>query len=336
MVVERILLPSPISPLKGGGGASDSSAMTSITSNSSWEEDSTTNDGQHHDPATARVRDQGQPGGLFRACMDTIRVPHSLGQTLRSAALVAGLMTDKYCYAELLGQFYIVTEALEIRMEELLFGTGHYEDCTSKLLVAKYKASLGYSFSKDYEADLLFLLGSEWRSTIDSWTTSPAKRYIQRLQTATDEECMAATFILHGPLVIGGGAALRPKVLRAFGEGATNVFTSVCGVDVKGRTRASRQKEFIEFYDTLLMTGSNDVRSWSSPDPPVGYKTIVKSCAEFMDLNNEMMMAVRKSPWWKKYATACAVATVSFSAAMIWRLLIGPSSSASTDNSNKA
>ena len=202
------------------------------------------------------------------------------------------------------------------------------------------KVSLGYSFSKDYEADLIFLLGPEWRSTIESWTTPPAKRYIERLQTATDEECIAAAFILHGPLVIGGGATLRPKVLRAFGEGATNVFTSVCGVDAKGRTRASRRKEFIEFYDTLLTTSGlstkDDVRSWSSPDPPVGYKTIVKSCSEFMDLNNEMMMAVRKSPWWKKYATACAVATVSFSAAIFWRLLIGPSSSSSTDNSNKA
>lgn len=334
MVIERIILPTPI---KAGGGASDSSAMTSDTSTSSWEDGV---DGHGHDPATARVRDQGHPGGLFRACMDTIRVSHSLGQTLRSAALVAGLMTDKFCYAELLGQFYIVTVALETRMEELLFGTGHYEDCTSKLLVAKMKVSLGYSFSKDYEADLIFLLGPEWRSTIESWTTPPAKRYIERLQTATDEECIAAAFILHGPLVIGGGATLRPKVLRAFGEGATNVFTSVCGVDAKGRTRASRRKEFIEFYDTLLTTSGlstkDDVRSWSSPDPPVGYKTIVKSCSEFMDLNNEMMMAVRKSPWWKKYATACAVATVSFSAAIFWRLLIGPSSSSSTDNSNKA
>lgn len=333
MVVERIILPTPIKA--GGGGASDSSAMTSDTSTSSWEDGSDGTDG--HDPATARVRDQGQPGGLFRACIDTIRIPHTLGQTLRSAALVAGLMTDRLCYAELLGQFYIVTVALETHMEELLFGTGHYEDCTSKLLVAKYKASLGYSFSKDYEADLLFLLGPEWRSTIDSWTTPPAKKYIERLQTATDEECMAAAFILHGPLIIGGGAALRPKVLRAFGEGATNVFTSVCGVDVKRRTRASRRKEFIDFYDTLLTTSASkgDVRSWPSPDPPVGYKTIVKSCSEFMDLNNEMMMAVRKNPWWKKYATACAVATVSFSAAMIWRLVVGSSSSSSTDNNNK-
>lgn len=70
------------------------------------------------DRATARVREMGREDGLFRACMDVIRSSHKSGQALRTAMLAAGLLTDADCYAELLVQFYVVTHALETRMEE--------------------------------------------------------------------------------------------------------------------------------------------------------------------------------------------------------------------------
>ena len=98
-----------------------------------------------------------------------------------------------------------------------------------KLLMAKVVQKLGYSFKIGYERDLYALLGSDWKGKIENWTTEPAKRYIQRLESASKLEKGAAAFILHGPLIIGGGAAIKPQVERAFGQDATNVFNDVIG-----------------------------------------------------------------------------------------------------------
>lgn len=201
---------------------------------------------------TRRVRDQGRPGGLFRACMDSISTSHTVGQALRHAALAAGLLSDSKCYAELLGQFYLATAALETRVDELL--SGDQSDDSSELLVAK-TSELGYSFSKGYALDLQALLGSDWEDTVRSWATEPTKEYVRRLRMANDDECTAAAFILHGPLIIGGGAALKPRVEKSFGPDATNVFEQVIGMARGGRS--ARRKEFIDLYDTLLDTDKN-------------------------------------------------------------------------------
>lgn len=265
---------------------------------------------------TEQVRNQGREHGLFRACMDTIRSSHTLGQTLRTAALTAGLLTDAKCYAELLGQFYLVTDALEERMCELMRAAENEKislSATPKskpLLVAKVKA-LGYSFSDAYACDFRVLLGPCWLDILKTyWTTEPTERYIKRLQYATDAECVAAAFILYGPLIIGGGAMLKPRVERAFGAEVTHIFKDVSGSARGGR--AARRREFINFYDTLLdnddeckssnVTSSTDDNG-NSADNDDTFTTIVEACGEFMDLNNQMMMAVKQSPWWKKYVT---------------------------------
>jgi hypothetical protein len=144
----------------------------------------------------------------------------------------------------MLGQFYVVTDALEQRMEELI---ANNEKKTE--LVKKVK-SLVYSFRSGYERDLQSLLGSKWKETITSWTTEPAHRYIKRVSTCNDAQCVAALFILHGPLIIGSGAALKPRVEKAFGADATNVFESVVGASKGGRS--GRRREFIECYDQLF------------------------------------------------------------------------------------
>lgn len=269
---------------------------------------------------TEKIRNQGREHGLFRSCMDIIRSSHRLGQTLRTAALTAGLLTDANCYAELLGQFYVVTSALEQRMQELL-GATEDDDKSSKsrpkkslLLVAKVKA-LGYSFSHAYARDLHSLLGSNWLDIIHSWTSEPASRYIQRLQCATDAECAAAAFILYGPLVIGGGAMLKPRVERAFGADATHVYTDVTGSARGGRSQ--RRREFIDFYDTLLDNDDYTSSSVSSSADGDTFTQIVDACGEFMELNNQMMMAVKQTPWWKKYVTASMVVVASV---LIWRV----------------
>ena len=259
------------------------------------------------DEQTERVRNQGKPDGLFRACMDEIRSSHTTGQALRTAALVSGLLTDSKCYAEMLGQFYLVTASLEKRMDELIASCGGDDDKKSLLLVSKVK-NLGYSFTTAYEKDLEALLGKkEWRNTINAWSTEPTKQYIKALESANDIDCLAAAFILHGPLVIGGGAMLKPRVQKAFGENATNVFEDVTGTAKGGRSK--RRREFIELYDTVLE---------SDESYDAIFAAVVEKCGEYMRLNNEMMLAVRQRPWWKKYVTASVVAIVS---AVIWRVV---------------
>ena len=256
--------------------------------------------GGKDDDQTEKVRNQGRENGLFRACMDRIRSSHTTGQALRTALLTAGLLSDANCYAELLGQFYVATSALEKRMDELLLTCEDKGGETSSLLISKVK-NLGYSFSLGYEKDLQSLLGSDWKTIIESWTTEPAKQYVQLLQSANDTECVAAAFILHGPLVIGGGAMLKPKIEKKFGIDATNVFQDVIGTVRGGRSK--RRREFIELYDTLLDDDDgNESERFSS---------IVEKCGEYMRLNNEMMVAVRQKPWWQKYVAASVVAIAS-------------------------
>lgn len=276
--------------------------------------------GGNDDEQTERVRNQGKEDGLFRACMDEIRSSHTTGQALRTATLAAGLLSDKYCYAELLGQFYVATAALEKRIDELLSKDScGGDDEKSSLLVAKVK-ELGYSFTAGYEADLQALLGREWKCMIKSWTTNPAKQYIHRLESANDVECVAAAFILHGPLVIGGGAMLKPRVERAFGENVTNVFEDVIGTARGGRS--SRRREFIDLYDSIVEDDA---------DAKYRYEEIVEKCGEFMKLNNQMMLAVRKKPWWTKYVAASSVAIASVIA---WRIIVATAGSSTMRNTS--
>ena len=164
-----------------------------------------------------------------------------------------------------------------------------------------------------------YLLGTEWRNTARSWTTNVAAKYANRVRDATETELVAAAFVLHGPLVIGGGASLRPAVSRAFGEGATNLLAGVCGIDGYGRGRSRRRREFVDYYDTLLDDDDDD-----GVDGVNGrrFDDIVRTCSEYMDMNNEMMMAVRRSPWWMKYATAFAVGALSIASVVAWRCLV--------------
>lgn len=274
---------------------------------------------------TEKVRNQGREDGLFRACMDQIRSSHTIGQSLRSAAIVAGLLTDAKCYAELLGQFYVATAALERRMEEFLSAENNdtsHDDGSNDSLLAKVK-HLGYSFTQGYEQDLNALLGPNWKEIIQSWTTEPAKQYVQRLETASDIECVAAAFILHGPLIIGGGAALKPRVEKAFGEDATNVFKDVIGTAKEGG-RSARRREFVMLYDTLLNNEESNESIFNNNSRDARFTTIVEACGEFMQLNNAMMISVRQAPWWRKYVAASVMAAVS---ALVWRMFVYDASS---------
>lgn len=239
---------------------------------------------------TKRVSKMGLSGGLFQQCMKEIKESHTVGQSLRTAYIAAGVLTDKDAYAELLAQFYVATDVLEQKIEEY---------SSSSLMVKKVK-NLGYNFRRGYELDLqnlLHLPGRDkdmCRNTVDEeLATAPAKEYIHRLQNANEIEIVAAAFILWGPLIIGGGAALKPRVKKSFGVEATNVFEDVVGV-VNGKSRSERRSDFIETYDGLL-------DHLEEKDKSQTFDSIVKAAGEFMSLNNKMMLAVKKRPFWSRY-----------------------------------
>lgn len=68
---------------------------------------------------TESIRNMGKESGLFRACMDSINLEHSLGQKLRTAMIGAGLFTDALCYAELLFCFGMATVVLERKLAKV-------------------------------------------------------------------------------------------------------------------------------------------------------------------------------------------------------------------------
>jgi len=124
---------------------------------------------------------------------------------------------------------------------------------------------------------------------------------VKRLVVADEKELMAAAFILWGPLVIGGGAIIKPRVKKSFGVGATNVFDDVVGA--AGGGRSGRRRKFIETYDGLLGDDEgNETRSQY-------FAEIVEASGSFMALNNDMMTAVRQRPWWSNYVWTVVAAT---------------------------
>merc|ERR1712028_176151 len=232
---------------------------------------------------TNRVRDQGAPNGLFRASMNQIETDHTIGQKLREVMLVAGLLTDARCYAELLGQFYLCTEALESRL---------YAPAAAGMPLLQRVSKLGYHFVEGYEADLLHLLGDDWRAQAREQATASCSSYVTQLQQASQEQLVAAAFILWGPMVIGGGAMLKPRVKKAFGTEATHVFESVVGAG-----RSQRQKEFIAVFDDLGIESEKEQ-----------FDQIADAVGIFMKGNNDMMSAVRERAWWVKYVYVGAAA----------------------------
>jgi hypothetical protein len=259
---------------------------------------------------THRVRDQGVENGLFRACMDTIERSHAVGQGLRTAMLAAGLMTDRRCYGELLGQFYLCTAALERALASVAVRPGG-EPLSERLL------SLGYAFTAPYEADLAALFGDadgkDWRATVERLQVPTVQRYVEEIEAAgaagDGATLAAATFILWGPLVIGGGAALSPTVKRQFGRECTHVFEQVTGAG-----RSDRRSAFIRCYDTLLEPFGDDDQGSAARH------RIVQQCSRFMDMNNALMTECKERPWWTTYLLAAAAAATAVG---YWRWLRG-------------
>ena len=88
--------------------------------------------------------------------------------------------------------------------------------------------------------------------------------------------------------------------LEIFKEETTFVGSSRGG-------RSGRRREFIECYDQLLSNIDDQEKNVEA------FSEVVDEVKEFMDLNNEIMMiAVKQSAWWYKYAKVCLVLAAAY------------------------
>jgi hypothetical protein len=229
---------------------------------------------------TDLIRNRGKEGGLFRSCMDAIKKNHHIGQIMRQAFVLAGALTEKRCYIELLVQFYVTTKVLERFVHE------------KEIPVSKTVTS-AYRFVDGYEKDLLFLIGDDWQEKVEKELTNDAAReYMALLETSfttgetveKEAALFGAVVILWGPLIIGGGYSLYQPVKKAFGWEATNVLQPILG---SGREK--RRNEFIETIDGLAEVGTDK------------FDKIVEYCDKFMNMNNKMMLGVKRTPFWMNY-----------------------------------
>mmetsp|Transcript_39647 Transcript_39647/g.95716 ORF Transcript_39647/g.95716 Transcript_39647/m.95716 type:complete len:306 (-) Transcript_39647:203-1120(-) len=234
---------------------------------------------------------KGAEGGLFRECMSSIRSSHITANRLRMGIVVAGMFSDVSMYSEVIALFYLVTKATESKAKEL--STKQNDDIATKLL------SLGYHFTPDYEQDLKFLyetkLGlSPWQDyvmeNIYDQNDSAVRSYVEHIESmTTGAELAGAVFCLWGALIIGGGAAAKPRAESLVKQkDSLKLFQSVTG---PGRNQ--RKNEFVSAWDTLVADNDNDDKTVRD--------IIVKSCDFCMQQNNDLIASVKKEPWWMKY-----------------------------------
>jgi hypothetical protein len=104
---------------------------------------------------------------------------------------------------------------------------------------------------------------------------------------------------------------MKPRVKKSFGEGATNVFEDVVGNENGGRSQ--RRRTFIDAYDGLLDEEKNVAKKKEM------FGSIVNSCGQFMAMNNEMMLSVKKYPWWANYVCAGIFIVIAMIASLLLR-----------------
>lgn len=259
-----------------------------------------------------KTTEKGTENGLFRACMTAIRSQHQSANRLRAALVVAGLFTDKTVYREVIALFYVATNAMEQKMMSLQQEQG--DEICEKLL------SLGYRFAPQYEKDLelLYSESSDWKASIEkvvTGSTEGAKLYIQKIENmTTGAELAGAAFCLWGALIIGGGAAAKPRVESLCGKDACHLFESVTGPG-----RGERKAAFIQLWDSLAFSADTTVSDETKDDGKSSFDTIVSVSKDCMAGNNELIVSVKRNPWWLKYIVASSVGVLAAGASYYFR-----------------
>lgn len=255
---------------------------------------------------------KGMENGLFQDSMKAIRSSHVTANRLRTGIVVAGIFTDVRMYSEVIALFYLVTQAMEERLDHL---SKERNDAVALALL-----SLGYRFTPDYEHDLKFLYEtkegcSSWKEQVHKKILQQnpvARSYIQHIGKMTSGADVAgAAFCLWGALIIGGGAAAKPRAEALVGQkDSLHLFQSVTG---PGRNQ--RKADFVALWDSLAekTSSKNDDNGLRDATSSVR-SVIVASCQECMQRNNDLLASVKKNPWWMKYlygVSASAVAVLA-------------------------
>jgi heme oxygenase len=237
-------------------------------------------------------------GSMYGKLMKQIHKSHKKGQSIRNVLLPV-LLTSRHNYAAALVQFYHPTALLE----EILSQFGN-DPLIAGVLECKT------SFRRQYEADLQELLGNDWQKEAENLMKPAAVEYCARLRKAQVENdtltLTAAYFILHGPLVVGGGPALKPFVMKAFGEKA------VCVLDIEkefGEKRGEIKKRFKNYFNKIVLKPEEETK-------------LVEKCGSFMELNNSLLTQLDLMPpglstWLPVVVCAAVAAAVYYNRAAI-------------------
>ena len=160
--------------------------------------------------------------------------------------------------------------------------------------------ALGLRNKDRYEADLKELYGADaWLQKATDARTGETESYITVLKKSTPVELVAASFILYGALVIGGGKATQRKVRKVFSSCEHTLF------DVADDMKTKRQ----EFKATYTAIGN---------DYPEHSDRLVVLARQFMGRNNRVVLSVRFLPhwWWRTAVAAGAVAVAAVAVAV--------------------
>mmetsp|Transcript_18784 Transcript_18784/g.52480 ORF Transcript_18784/g.52480 Transcript_18784/m.52480 type:complete len:300 (+) Transcript_18784:134-1033(+) len=258
-----------------------------------------------------KVTEKGTENGLFQACMKSIRSAHLSANRLRAALVLSGLFTDKTVYREVIALFYVATNTMEKKIVAMREKEG--DEICEKLL------SLGYRFGPQYEKDLATLYdddsGEHWKFAVEkvvAKATDGAKAYIRAIEKmSTGAELAGVAFCLWGALIIGGGAAAMPRVESLCGKEACHLFASVTGPG-----RGERKAKFIQLWDSLavqLADNDDDSNKDKNNDTATdgNFERIIAVSKDCMQGNNELIISVKRNPWWLKYIASAAVALIA-------------------------
>lgn len=228
----------------------------------------------------------GEEAPLYGRMMLAIHGAHNRGNWVGNIKLPM-LLTDTQLYAGAIAQFYWLTAALEAKLDE------HADDPLVQRILALDLRNTGR-----YEADLKELFGADtWLRKATDARTGETESYIKVLNKSSPVELVAASFILYGALVIGGGKATQRKVRKVFSSCEHTLF------DVADDMKTKRQ----EFKATYTKIGV---------DYPEHADALVTLARQFMSRNNRVVLSVRFLPhWW--WRTAVAAGAVAFAAVAV-------------------
>lgn len=220
--------------------------------------------------------------GTYGSMMKAIKQSHSTGNMIRMLKLPL-IFTDHRLYAGAIANFYWLTMTLETCLDRS-------EAQEPGGLVAEVRRGLGgMRLATGYEADLAELLGEDWQALAARARTRETEAYCVALESAGALELVAATFILYGALVVGGGKSTQRKVRKIFPSCEHQLF------DVAENMAAAR-KQFKAAFDSF------------GEAHPEQQEALSREAARFMAMNNTVVISIRCLPyWWWQAATALAL-----------------------------